>query len=129
MLKMTVLAACGGAIGASARYLVGVAATRTLGLTFPWGTLIINVVGSLAIGLLIGWLALRASEDPAALRVFFAVGVLGGFTTFSAFALDIVTLLERKQAASAFGYTMASVILSVAAVFIGLAIMRQGVPR
>ncbi|MEO0617797.1 MAG: fluoride efflux transporter CrcB [Pseudomonadota bacterium] len=129
MLKMTVLAAFGGALGAATRYLFGIAATRAFGLTFPWGTLIVNVAGSLAIGLLIGWLANRASESAAAVRVFFAVGVLGGFTTFSAFALDVVTLLERKQAASAFGYTLASVILSVSAVFIGLAIMRQGVPR
>ncbi|MGI9407469.1 MAG: fluoride efflux transporter CrcB [Hyphomicrobiaceae bacterium] len=125
MIKLALLAACGGAIGAAGRYLVGVGATRAFGIDFPWGTLIVNVVGSLAMGLLIGWFALRLTGSES-LRVFLAIGVLGGFTTFSAFSMDVVFLIERKAQGLAFLYAGTSVVLSVAALFVGLYLARQG---
>lgn len=117
------LVAAGGAIGASARYLVGSATLRTFGPDFPYGTLIVNVVGSLAIGLLVGVLADRAAGTES-IRLFLATGILGGFTTFSAFSLDFADLWERGDAATAIGYAALSIGLSVAAVFAGLALAR-----
>ncbi len=117
------LAAAGGAIGASLRYLTGLAAVRLLGTSFPWGTLVVNVAGSFAMGLLIAILA-RLSSGGDSLRVFVAVGILGGFTTFSAFSLDVVTLYERGQLAVAAGYVLTSVIVSIVALFAGLWLVR-----
>ncbi|MGI9404852.1 MAG: CrcB family protein, partial [Hyphomicrobiaceae bacterium] len=94
-------------------------------LNFPWGTLTVNVLGSFLMGILIGFLALRVSGGEN-LRVFLAVGVLGGFTTFSAFSLDVFYLMERKSHGLAFLYASASVFLSIAALFIGLYLARQG---
>ena len=97
------LVAIGGALGSMARYGVGVAATRILpGATMPWGTLSVNVIGGLLMGLLTGWLALRGGAEQETVRVFAAVGILGGFTTFSAFSLETVLMLERKQFGLAF---------------------------
>lgn len=112
--------AAGGAIGAVARYGVGQVAYRVLGGGFPWGTLSVNVVGSIAMGAAIAWLVTR---EPAGqgLRAFLAVGLLGAFTTFSTFALDAVTLYERKAYATAGGYVAASVVLSILGLFAGLA--------
>ena len=124
MLKFTLLAACGGAIGAAGRYGVGVLTTRVLGAGFPWGTLIVNVAGSLAMGLLIGVLALRVSGGES-MRVFLAVGVLGGFTTFSAFSLDFAYLVERKALGLALLYAGSSVAVSILALFAGLWLARQ----
>jgi CrcB protein len=115
--------AAGGALGASARYLVGVASGRLLGFGFPWGTLTVNVLGCFLMGLLIGAMALRWSVGNE-LRAFLAVGVLGGFTTFSAFSTDFALLIERNTYASAGFYLAASVGLSIAAVFLGLALVR-----
>ncbi len=111
--------AAGGAIGASLRHLVGTASLRILGSSFPWGTLFVNVFGSLLMGLFIAWLTKRTGTSNE-LRLFFATGVLGGFTTFSAFSLDVVNMVERGAMTSAFGYIAASVVISLAAVFIGL---------
>jgi CrcB protein len=115
--------AAGGAIGAGCRHLVGLAALRLLGPGFPFGTLTVNVVGSLLMGVLIGSLALRF-EAPAGLRLFLATGVLGGFTTFSAFSLDVAVLAERGETAAAAGYIAASVVLSIGALFAGLWLVR-----
>lgn len=112
------IVAVGGAIGASLRFGVAQAATRLFGHGLPLGTLFVNVAGSLAMGLLIAWLAARAGGDGA-LRLFFATGVLGGFTTFSAFSLDTLTLYERGDVAAAAAYVAASVILSLLAVATG----------
>lgn len=117
------LAAAGGAIGASLRYLTSLAAVRLLGTSFPWGTLVVNVAGSFAMGLLIAILG-RLSSGGDSLRVFVAVGILGGFTTFSAFSLDFVTLYERGQLAVAAGYVLTSVIVSIVALFAGLWLVR-----
>ncbi|MFN0025063.1 MAG: fluoride efflux transporter CrcB [Parvularculaceae bacterium] len=112
--------ACGGAIGAAARYGVSLAAMRVLGPNFPWGTLAVNVAGCFAMGLVFAWLAMRPLESML-LRSFLAVGVLGGFTTFSAFALDAVTLWRDRSLAIAAIYVLASVALSIGALLAGLA--------
>ena len=118
------LVALGGAIGAGARHLVNIAALRAFGPAFPAGTLTVNVVGGLLMGLLAGWLALRYEDGGQALRLFLATGILGGFTTFSAFSLDAVLLWQRGDTAAAAGYVLASVILSILALLAGLSIMR-----
>lgn len=122
MLNIALVAA-GGAIGSVLRYLVGLAAARSLGPAFPFGTLTVNLVGGFLIGLVAGVFAMRA-EAPQELRVFLITGCLGGFTTFSAFSLDVVTLLERGDSGLAALYLLVSVGFSIAAVFAGLALMR-----
>jgi len=113
----------GGAAGAGARHLTGRAALALWGPGFPWGTLIVNLAGGLAMGLLAGWLAARASGDEA-LRYLLGVGVLGGYTTFSAFSLETANMIQRGEFAIALLYILVSVIGSVAALFAGLQIAR-----
>jgi len=123
MVKTMLFVAAGGAVGASARYLVGVASGRLLGFGFPWGTLTVNVLGCFLMGLLIEAMALRWTVSNE-LRAFLTVGMLGGFTTFSAFSADFTLLYERDAYVSAGFYLFASVGLSIAALFAGLAIVR-----
>lgn len=118
----TLLVALGGAVGSVARYGVNVWTMRAFGPAFPWGTLAVNVVGGFVMGLLAAVLALRGGSTDA--RVFLMTGVLGGFTTFSAFSLDAVTLWERGEAGTAALYVAASVALSVGALVGGLALGR-----
>lgn len=114
----------GAGLGGTLRHGVNVTAARWLGTSFPYGTLTVNVLGSLAMGLLIGYFALRS--DPGQLwRLFLTTGVLGGFTTFSTFSLDVVTLVERGQSSTAAIYAGASLVLGVAALFIALVAVRQ----
>ncbi len=115
--------ALGGALGASARYGIAAMMVRLMGPNFPWGTLTVNVVGSCAMGLLIEGLALRFSVAPE-VRVMLVTGFLGGFTTFSAFSLDTANLIERDAFGPAAAYVLASVALSVGALFVGLMIGR-----
>ena len=121
------IVAAGGALGAMARYGVGIATQRLVGpgSSWPWATLTVNVVGGLVMGLLVGWLALRAGAGQESVRLFAAVGLLGGFTTFSAFSLEAVLMIERRQFAMAGGYVALSVILSIIALFIGLMVARR----
>lgn len=120
------LVALGGAIGASARYGLGLAALRLApNAAWPWGTFAANVIGGLLMGLLTGWLALRGGAGQETVRLFAAVGVLGGFTTFSAFSLETMLMIERRQWALAGGYVGLSVVLAVAALFVGLMIARR----
>ncbi|MFZ7091656.1 fluoride efflux transporter CrcB [Primorskyibacter sp. 2E233] len=114
--------ALGGAIGASARYLTGLTASHLLGRGFPWGTLIVNVVGSFAMGVLVVALAHLGGNRYAP---FLMTGLLGGFTTFSAFSLDAITLYERGQIVTAGTYVAASLVLSLAALVAGLLIARS----
>jgi len=122
-MKTVLMVALGGATGAVARYLVGVGATRFIGAGFPWGTLIVNIVGSFIMGALIAALALRYSVSNE-MRAFLAVGILGGFTTFSAFSLDFAVLMERKDFGLAMLYLGSSVGLSILALFAGLSVAR-----
>lgn len=110
----------GGAIGAMARHGVGAVSLRLLGPNFPWGTLTVNVAGSIGMGFFIAWLVAR-EPHTSVMRAFVATGVLGGFTTFSTFALDAVTLWRDKSLSVAGAYVAASVILSLAGLFAGLA--------
>lgn len=124
------LAAGGGAIGAAARYGVGAWALHALGpRAWPVGTFAVNLAGGLAMGLLVGWLAHASTVvmglQPRDLRVFLGVGVLGGFTTFSAFSLELFELVERRDWVLAAGYALASVAGACAALALGLWIMRR----
>jgi CrcB protein len=120
---MVLMAAMGGAIGAAGRYLVSVGTMRLIGIGFPWGTLIVNVAGSLVMGLMIEAFALRYSVSNE-VRTLLATGILGGFTTFSAFSLDFAVLMERKAQGLAMVYLGSSVGLSILALFAGLYIAR-----
>ncbi|WP_421850115.1 fluoride efflux transporter CrcB [Oricola sp.] len=118
------LVATGGALGAAARHLMNTAALRLFGPGFPVGTLAVNVVGSFAMGLLIAVLARRIGGTSNEVRLFLATGFLGGFTTFSAFSLDFALMWERGDHGVGFVYLAASVVLSILALFGGLAIVR-----
>jgi fluoride exporter len=122
-MNLILLVAIGGALGSVARYLVSVYSAQLFGLSFPWGTLTVNIVGSFAMGLLAAFAAIRLSM-PNELRVFLATGVLGGFTTFSAFSLDFAVLFERKDYALTAIYVVSSVGLSLMALFAGLWLIR-----
>ena len=113
----------GGAFGAGARHLVGRATLAWLGAGYPWGTLAVNLLGGFAMGLLAGGL-FRFGDHGEQWRLLLGVGVLGGFTTFSAFSLDIVNMIERGDWIAALGYALVSVIGSVLALAGGLMLMR-----
>ncbi len=112
----------GGAVGSAARYLTGRATLSLFGPGYPAGTLAVNLVGGLLMGVLAGVLARSSAGENW--RLLLGVGVLGGFTTFSAFALDTVVLIERGQPSLALGYILVSVIGSILAVFAGLTLTR-----
>jgi CrcB protein len=122
-MTLVLLAAAGGAIGAALRHLTNILCGHLFGSGFPWGTFAVNVLGSLAMGLLVALLAVRWSA-PLEIRTFLATGVLGGFTTFSAFSLDFAALVERKAYWGAAGYAGGTVALCFLAVFAGLALGR-----
>ncbi len=122
-MPMMMWVAAGGALGAAGRYLVNVWTGRLLGSGFPWGTLTVNILGSLAMGALITFMALKWSTSQE-MRAFLTTGILGGFTTFSAFSLDFATLYERKAFGLAALYALGSVGVSLIAIFAGMALMR-----
>ena len=119
------LVALGGAIGASLRHGAGLAAIKLAPAGWPWGTFFVNVVGSLAMGLVIGWLALKTAEAGQNARLFLATGVLGGFTTFSAFSLEVAQMIREDALARAASYAGLSLLLGIAALFIGLWLARR----
>ncbi len=120
---MTILwVALGGAIGSALRYLTNLAAMRLIGAGFPWGTATVNVLGSFVMGLLAVMLLERTGN--ARLSPFLMTGILGGFTTFSAFSLEAVRLVEAGRSVSAIYYIAGSVALSIAALMIGMALAR-----
>ena len=114
----------GAGIGGALRHGFNVAAARLLGYGFPFGTLIVNVAGSFLMGLLAGYFAFRPGIGQH-MRLFLTTGLLGGFTTFSAFSLDAALLVERHQYGIAAGYMVGSVAASVSALFFGLAVFRS----
>ena len=113
----------GGGLGAALRHGVNRAAFAALGPGSPWATLLVNVIGSLAMGMLAGWFLGRGLNDHPA-RMFLATGLLGGFTTFSAFSHDAVMLWQRGDHALAAGYVAGSVTASILALLLGLALAR-----
>lgn len=124
-MKAYLLVFLGAGIGGALRHGVNVGCARLCGTAFPWGTLTVNVVGSFLMGAIAGWLAFKAGEGwSQPLRLFLTTGILGGFTTFSAFSLDVVMIWERGEAAYAMGYVALSVLLSLAALMSGLALVR-----
>jgi len=124
-MEKLIMVAAGGALGASARYLAGAWAMRVLGPGFPWGTLAVNVVGSLLMGLAAVALMERFPGAWGRWAPFVMTGILGGFTTFSAFSLDALTLIERGRAGAAAAYMGASVVLAVGALWLGLVVGRS----
>jgi CrcB protein len=115
----------GAGIGGALRHGVNVGAARLFGYGFPFGTLIVNVLGSFVMGALAGYFAFRPGIAQH-MRLFLTTGILGGFTTFSAFSLDTALLVERHAYALAAGYIVGSVAASVGALFLGLALFRSG---
>ena len=122
-MKLVLAIALGGAVGAVGRHYVSVAMTLLMGHGFPWGTLVVNIVGSFLMGVLIETMALVWSPT-AEMRALLTVGVLGAFTTFSTFSLDVATLYERGATPQLALYIAASVALSIFALFAGLRLMR-----
>src|SRR6476620_336050 len=114
----------GAGIGGALRHGVNVGSARLFGYGFPYGTMIVNIVGSFLMGVLAGYFAFRPGINQH-LRLFLTTGILGGFTTFSAFSLDTALLIERHSYGAAAGYMAGSVAASVAALFLGLAMFRS----
>jgi fluoride exporter len=123
-MRLILFAAAGGALGAGARHAINTAMLASLGPGFPWATLTVNVVGSLLMGALVQALMPFDGGSPA-LRVFLATGILGGFTTFSAFSLDAWLLYEREQHVALAVYVAVSVLLSIAMLVLGMALVRS----
>jgi CrcB protein len=117
--------ALGGAFGAVSRYLLGGVIQQRLGSGWPYGIFTINALGGLMMGVLVGILAHRGGADQERWRLLIGVGVLGGFTTFSSFSLDVALMIERREWIGAAAYSLASVVVSVVAVFAGLMLMRR----
>lgn len=122
-MKMLLLASAGGALGAGARHLVNLGMGRLLGTAFPWATLTVNILGSFLMGVLIELLVLRFGGSPA-MRTLLGTGFLGGFTTFSAFSLDVFVLLDRKETGVAALYVAGSVVVGFAALYAGIMLVR-----
>jgi len=123
-MNLVIAIAAGGAIGAVLRHYAGLLVLSLIGFSFPWGTLGVNVIGSFFMGVLITYFA-EVWNPSAEIRAFLTVGLLGAFTTFSAFSLDFVNLWQRGDVISAMGYVLVSVILSILALFAGMFLVRQ----
>jgi CrcB protein len=122
-----ILVFIGGGLGSALRHGVNMLALRLVGTAYPWGTLAINVLGAFVMGLVVEWFALRASL-PQSARLFLTTGILGGFTTFSTYALEIGMLYERGDWLASMAYALGSLVLGVAALFAGLGLVRMLAP-
>jgi CrcB protein len=123
VIKEALLVFVGGGVGSVLRYVIGRTAVASLGGSFPWGTLLVNIFGSLAAGLIIGFLSTRAGAESETARLLIMTGFLGGFTTFSAFSIDAVALAQREPGMAA-AYVFGSVALSLVAAMLGLWLAR-----
>jgi CrcB protein len=122
-MALTLWIAAGGAMGATLRHFMNQLIGRIAGDGFPWHTMLINISGSFVMGLLVSLMALRWNVSNE-LRAFLTTGILGGYTTFSAFSLDFAVLVERKAYLLAGAYALGSVVLSLVAIFAGLALAK-----
>ena len=119
-----ILVFIGGGIGSTLRHTINITCARCMGTAFPWGTFIINITGSTVMGLIAGYLAFKG-EASQPWRLFLMTGILGGYTTFSAFSLDAALLYERGELGLALLYVLGSVVLAIAGLFAGLALVRH----
>ena len=126
-MQLVLLVALGGAIGSVGRYLIGLHIAARYGSAYPWATLTVNVVGAFVMGLVVEWIARRLGGSAEA-RALLASGLLGGFTTFSAFAYDVSVLVERGGWIASLGYVLLSVIGSILALYAGLVLARTLLP-
>jgi CrcB protein len=126
-MRIVLAVALGGAIGATARYWLAGLIGRWIGTGFPWGTLAVNVLGCFVMGLLVEIMALKWSISPP-MRAFLTVGILGGFTTFSSFALDTATLAARNDTVATAFYVAGSVALSILGFYAGVILVRHAIP-
>ena len=115
----------GGALGALGRYQFGRMATHVMGTGWPWGTLGVNIIGGFMMGALVGWMARHGSVHGEQIRLLIGVGMMGGFTTFSSFSLEVMLMIERGEWGSAAAYALLSVLLAVGGLFTGLLLMRS----
>src|SRR5690242_11623302 len=122
-MALTLWIGLGGALGAVLRHFMNIWIARMAGSDFPWHTMVINISGSFVMGLLITMMALRWNVGND-LRAFLTTGILGGYTTFSAFSLDFAVLVERKAYTLAGAYALGSVVVSLLAIFVGMALAR-----
>ena len=123
-MNIAVAVGAGGAVGSVLRYALSSVVVRAMGSAFPYGTVLVNVIGSFVIGLLYVWLMERVGARPE-LRAFLIVGVLGGFTTFSSFSLETVTLLMQESYTKAVANVVVSVLLCIACTWLGILLARQ----
>ena len=122
-MKNSLIVLVGSGIGGVFRHLLNTFVIGITGAAFPWGILLVNLIGCTLMGLVIGWFSLRAA--PQDLRLFLTTGILGGFTTFSAFSLDTAVLYERGDPGLAVVYVVASVVLSIAGLFAAMGLVRM----
>lgn len=123
-MKMVFYVAFGGALGSVARYLTAEAFGRLVGSGFPWATLTVNIVGSTIMGLLAGAMA-HVWDLPTELRLFLTTGILGGFTTFSTFSLDVASMMQRGDFTTAAAYLLSSLVIGIGGLFAGLYFVRM----
>ena len=125
MMQSVLIVFAGGGLGAVARHLINLSVSRVIGSDFPWGVMLINISGSVIMGMAAAYFAFKADAAwSQPLRLFLTTGILGGYTTFSAFSLDVALLWERGEPLHALVYVLGSVILSVLGLFAGLAVIR-----
>lgn len=125
MMQSVLIVFAGGGLGAVARHLINLSVSRLIGSDFPWGVMLINISGSIIMGMAAAYFAFKADAQwSQPLRLFMTTGILGGYTTFSAFSLDVALLWERGEPLHALAYVLGSVVLSVLGLFVGLAVIR-----
>jgi len=120
------LIAIGGGLGSILRYVMQSVVGHLTGMDFPYGTLIVNISGSIVMGLFIGWMSAHTDlKNANDVRLFIAIGILGGYTTFSSFSLDAIVLYEKGKLMAMAVYVVSSVVISLLGVFAGLKLMRM----